>query len=327
VRPTPNRNNQDKNISNKSVKGSAPAPVQEKPKLPAPEKYLRPNLSKKTETSSTTNNQASKKATPSSKKVAQPTTSKPQPAITIDKTAEKKEVKQEVSKFKILDVVECNYKGQGTWLKGEISSVGTDNVTYDIKYNDGDEEKNVSENQIRVPEVKEVQINLKEGDVVECNYKGQGKWYSGIIASVRENGTYHIQYDDGDSAINVEASLIRLKEAVADEVVNTNISLISGDKCEANYKGRGKWFPGKILRVSDDGTFDIQYDDGESETNVKGNLIRLVELIDEGDDSIPANSNEVDSVPANSNEVETIIDNNNNEVIEDSINTITDDTR
>ena len=35
-----------------------------------------------------------------------------------------------------------------------------------------------------------------------------------------------------------------------------------GDKVEANYRGRGRWYPGKIARVRLNGTFDVDYDDG-----------------------------------------------------------------
>jgi hypothetical protein len=38
---------------------------------------------------------------------------------------------------------------------------------------------------------------------------------------------------------------------------------------EANYRGRGKFYPGKIKMDRRDGTYDIDYDDGESETRVK----------------------------------------------------------
>ncbi len=50
-----------------------------------------------------------------------------------------------------------------------------------------------------------------------------------------------------------------------------------GDKVEANYRGRGKFYAGKIKRDREDGTYDIDYDDGESETKVKEELIRLID--------------------------------------------------
>lgn len=39
------------------------------------------------------------------------------------------------------------------------------------------------------------------------------------------------------------------------------------DPVEVLYKGKGtKWFKGKISRLNRDGTYDIKYDDGDSET-------------------------------------------------------------
>ena len=49
-----------------------------------------------------------------------------------------------------------------------------------------------------------------------------------------------------------------------------------GHKVEANYRGRGKWYPGKIVRDRGDSTFDINYDDGEAETGVSKDMIRVV---------------------------------------------------
>jgi hypothetical protein len=49
--------------------------------------------------------------------------------------------------------------------------------------------------------------------------------------------------------------------------------LEEGMTVEANYKGKGKWLKGKIKRENADGTLDIEYDAGGSETQVeKGNV-------------------------------------------------------
>eukprot|EP01033_Poteriospumella_lacustris_P005510 gene5510-3927_t len=37
------------------------------------------------------------------------------------------------------------------------------------------------------------------------------------------------------------------------------------ESIEANYKGRGKYYPGRIRRDREDGTYDVDYDDGEAE--------------------------------------------------------------
>ena len=48
-----------------------------------------------------------------------------------------------------------------------------------------------------------------------------------------------------------------------------------GDKVEALYKGKGtKWFSGKISRVNRDGTYDIRYDDGDSESGALKTNVR-----------------------------------------------------
>ena len=48
---------------------------------------------------------------------------------------------------------------------------------------------------------------------------------------------------------------------------------ITGDKIEADYRGKGKYYPGKISRLRLNGEYDIDYDDGSSEPNVPPNRI------------------------------------------------------
>jgi hypothetical protein len=47
-----------------------------------------------------------------------------------------------------------------------------------------------------------------------------------------------------------------------------------GDKIESNYKNTGKWSIATIKNIHDNEKYDIEYDDGEKETNVEVNLIR-----------------------------------------------------
>ena len=46
-----------------------------------------------------------------------------------------------------------------------------------------------------------------------------------------------------------------------------------GQTIEAKYRGKKKYYPGKIAARSGD-TYDIDYDDGEKESGVARNLIR-----------------------------------------------------
>ena len=49
------------------------------------------------------------------------------------------------------------------------------------------------------------------------------------------------------------------------------------EKVEARYRGKMRYYPGRIKRVNRDGTYDIDYDDGEKEMFVAAELIRSLE--------------------------------------------------
>ena len=59
------------------------------------------------------------------------------------------------------------------------------------------------------------------------------------------------------------------------EQSHSKYTLREGDSIEANYRGRGKWFPGKISHDRGNDTFDVIYADGEIEKNVPLNALRL----------------------------------------------------
>ena len=102
--------------------------------------------------------------------------------------------------------------------------------------------------------------------------------------------------DDGESETRVEARLITaLGGGGSDSDRGSSDKLREGDAVEARYRGREKYYPGKIDRDRRDGTYvrlrrriylqtfldswsittqDIAYDDGERETRVEARLIR-----------------------------------------------------
>ena len=94
----------------------------------------------------------------------------------------------------------------------------------------------------------------------------------------RADGTFDVDYDDGEFEMKVPEDLIRVKEGAAG---GRKKVLEEGDKVEGNYKGKGKWYPGKIRKVRLDGTFDIDYNDGEQEIRVPEDLIRPIESLED----------------------------------------------
>merc|ERR1719181_787372 len=142
--------------------------------------------------------------------------------------------------------------------------VNTDG-TYDIRYDDGDREMGVREADI------EAQDggggggggNLREGDKIEARYRGKSKYYPGRISRDRGDGLYDIGYDDGDREMGVREADIEAQDGGGGG--GGAGTLKAGDKVEANFKGKGRYYPGIIGRDRGDGSYDIDYDDGERE--------------------------------------------------------------
>merc|ERR1711920_788246 len=94
------------------------------------------------------------------------------------------------------------------------------------------------------------------------------------------DGTYDVMFDDGDRDRKVPKRSIKSSspkrgsrgrdETDSEETSNFR----EGDKVEAKYKGRSRYYPGVISRCRLNGNYDIDYDDGEQEKNVKPELIR-----------------------------------------------------
>ena len=154
----------------------------------------------------------------------------------------------------------------------------------------------VPEDMIRLLDggMKRSSSDLGIGCAVEGNYKGKGKWYSGVIRKIRSDGSYDIDYDDGEVESAVRADWVREKAigkgfspSRSSDIPDPNsMSLVvyskpsiliqEGARVEANYKGKGNFFPGTVKRDRGNGTFDIAYDDGEQELRVPEDLVRLL---------------------------------------------------
>jgi allantoicase len=182
--------------------------------------------------------------------------------------------------------VEGNYRGKGKWYKGTVTRDRGDH-TFDVNYDDGESETRVDELLLRLMGgSSSAAVELIEGSAVEAFYKGK-KWYPGKISRVRLNGTFDINYDDGEKEIGVTRENVRSiaserrglsprADRERDAMANTSNRIEEGSKIEGNYRGKGKWYTGKVTRDRRDGTFDVAYDDGESETRVDELMLRLI---------------------------------------------------
>merc|ERR1712216_918435 len=82
---------------------------------------------------------------------------------------------------------------------------------------------------------------LKVGDKVDAKWTN-GRFYKGKVATVNADGTYNIDFDDGDKRPNVKLEDIKPVEG-----------LKVGDKVDAKWTN-GRFYKGKVATVNADGT-------------------------------------------------------------------------
>ena len=184
------------------------------------------------------------------------------------------------------------YRGKSKYYPGKIARDNRDD-TYDVNYDDGEKERGVKANLIKKiggggTSDSEAEANFSRGDKVEARYKGKSKYYKGEIGRDNRDGTYNVNYDDGEKERGVKANLIKsLEKSKSPKKKSRNdydseeeggSDIQEGDKIEALYKGKGtKWYKGKVTSAKRDGSFDVEYEDGDRESGVLAKNIKSLE--------------------------------------------------
>ena len=174
--------------------------------------------------------------------------------------------------FGVGDAVQCRYRGRSKFYPGVIAGAHDDG-TYDINYDDGEQEMHVLAAFVKGRE-------FPVGTKVDSRYRGHSKFYPAVVAAHHDDGTYDIDYDDGEHEANVSAEFIRHRTVLitAEQLVAATDDappvFSVGARVDTRYRGRSKYYPGAVAAVHDDGTYDIDYDDGEQEKHVVPELIR-----------------------------------------------------
>ncbi|KAJ1410113.1 hypothetical protein B484DRAFT_423251, partial [Ochromonadaceae sp. CCMP2298] len=191
-------------------------------------------------------------------------------------------------RFRMGQQVEARQGGGIQFLPARVVSSRADG-TYDLSYKDGKQESGVQARFIRAASSSALRTSsssvrsssqeskgedkpaMAEGDKVEGNYRGKGRWYPGRIVRENRDGTFDVDYDDGEKETGVEPALLRgLPGASAKS------RPVEGAKVEGNFRGKGRWYLGRISKENRDGTFGIDYDDGEMEARVEEVNIRVL---------------------------------------------------
>lgn len=118
--------------------------------------------------------------------------------------------------------------------------------------------------------------SFEEGQKVEARFRGRAKWFKGKVQRVNRDGTYDIEYEDGDNERDVAADMVR---ALEESKPAAPKAFEEGQTVEGRFKGGAKWFKATITRVNRDGTYDLTYEDGDKERDVAAEHVRQVSIL------------------------------------------------
>jgi len=110
------------------------------------------------------------------------------------------------------------------------------------------------------------------GDELQARFQGKRScWFDGKIAAVNEDGTFNVDYDDGDQEENVALKYIRKKKSMLFIKYTGKV----GDVVEAMFRSMQKhWYKGEVTAINEKGGATVRYYDGIIETNISGDRIR-----------------------------------------------------
>ena len=187
--------------------------------------------------------------------------------------------------------VEANYRGKGNYYSGKIK-VKRDDGTFDILYDDGELEERVIEDFIREHPVFGA-IRMLSGHATPVYYRSgtttplmnsrRPSTASNLTTARNSREKSPVDQNGSEPVVEepVAADTPRIPDVVAalaavSNFNSFNLPVQEGTRVEANYRQKGKYLQGKITRDCHNGTYDIDYDDGEKETNVSQLFIRVL---------------------------------------------------
>ena len=156
--------------------------------------------------------------------------------------------------------VDVNYGGgSGQWYAGRV--VGTSGGTFEVLYDDGETEQGVTEDNLRPLQ----ELVVHAGMRVRGRFGGGLLYFPAVVVRVDPGRGIDLDYADGDSEFSVPVTMLAPEAGISE-----------GAQVEARYGGGEDWFLAVVVHATDTG-FDLQYDDGDFESNVPEEWIRLHE--------------------------------------------------
>ena len=220
-------------------------------------------------------------------------TTAPPPSVPEPQSAPKKVT------FELTDKIEANYNGKGNWYRGTVTKVHA-NGRYDIKYDDGDSEIAVEKSNVRECSVAEIVPGVAEA--LRAKESRSEAASSSQKKTAADNEYVADKFDSTDASSTpalkptAKHTTFHLSAATSSERV---VRFKVGDKVEGNYKGKGKWLPGRISKVNNNGSCDVLYEDKHVDYMAKRPHVRVSPSESAAADKIaPRSRPAVDSEPS-----------------------------
>jgi hypothetical protein len=153
------------------------------------------------------------------------------------------------------------------WYKGTIVSINPDSATYNVEYEDGDEmDEGLSRVCVRAYKPLEVD------DVVAVRSEDL-EYVNGRVVKVHPDGT-----------VDIDTPFLGLFERVTTLDIrrfDPEERFEEGSPVFALFQGGDEWYGAVVSKVNADGTYDLEYEDGDTEFGVEAAYIRRVTHIDQ----------------------------------------------
>ena len=150
------------------------------------------------------------------------------------------------------------------YYPGTIQSANL-NATYQVAFDDGGNKDGVEHRCVVALDESPLQVN----DKVRGKVDGWSDYFDGVITNINANGSFVVQFNDGEVVENVQKQqMIKLEGSVQ------SAKFKAGEKVSAMISGWDVFYDGVIKNANEDGSYEIAFDDGEVVKSVKAAEIK-----------------------------------------------------
>mmetsp|Transcript_27397 Transcript_27397/g.85537 ORF Transcript_27397/g.85537 Transcript_27397/m.85537 type:complete len:534 (-) Transcript_27397:179-1780(-) len=138
---------------------------------------------------------------------------------------------------------------------GVIEAANADG-TYVVRWDDPD--GGPETNDIEAGKIRKIVIfkDYVAGDDVKAISPDDGNWYPGSVSAANADGTFQVKWDDPDGG--PETNDVKPEEM---KKVTVFKDYKVDDDVEAVFPEDGQMYPGKVIKVNGDGTFQVKWED------------------------------------------------------------------